>query len=112
MNIVDKYGHTNKSKNKDEKVWHMVGHLLFTLPPSKVRGLSQRVKEGGFPPCFGHRGSGCTHSYPKKCPAYLAIGTEQELVKQGQNGKCGSVGLWMRGDLGRFLSVDSQSYRK
>lgn len=90
----------------------MVGHLLFTLPPPKVRALSQGVKEGGFPSCFGHRGFGCTHSYPKICPAELATGTELELSKQGQNGRGDSVRLQMRGGLGSFLSVDCQSYRK
>lgn len=92
MDIVHKYGRTNKSET-EEKVCHMVGHLLFTLPPPKVRALSQGVKEGGFPSCFGHRGFGCTDSYPKKCPAYLAIGTALELGKQGQSGRRGSVRL-------------------
>lgn len=44
MSIVDKYGHPNKSENKEGKVWHMVGRLLFTLLPPKVRRLSQGVQ--------------------------------------------------------------------
>lgn len=36
---------TNQKKKNEEKMCHMLGHLLFTLPPAQVRALSQEARK-------------------------------------------------------------------